>query len=331
MIFEAGRAPRRRTWNIPSRAPYTYPIDVLLPIVPPRADLWLGFNNLSAWRGMVQKRLGRTQKVAYWAVDFVPERFGGGSPITRAYDLLDTYCCRNVDHRIELSAPARDGRDERLGIPPAERAPTDIVPVGAWLDGVPSAPADGYLTRRVIFVGHLVPRMGLEVGLEAVAKLKARGVDVELEVAGAGEHMEALQQMARTLGIEDRVLWHGYVGDPKQLQSIIAGGALTLAPYAPDPDSFTRFADPSKLKSYLAGGAPILLTDVPHNAHELEREAGSEVLPYEAEAWAAAIERGLADGEAWQRRRAASLAYAQGFDWNVLLADQFARMGFSDD
>ena len=33
--------------------------------------------------------------------------------------------------------------------------------------------------------------------------------------------------------------------------------SVALAPYAPDPDSFTRFADPSKLKSYAAAGLPM--------------------------------------------------------------------------
>jgi glycosyltransferase involved in cell wall biosynthesis len=326
-VYEPGRPARRRTRRIPAWPPYSYPLDALLPLRPPRADLWIGFNNLLAARGLVEQRVGRVEQVAYWAVDFVPDRFGA-SPLTRVYDTLDAYCCRHVDHRVELSRAARDARDARHGVPEGSAAATQVVPVGAWLDRIPPAPEDGHAARRVIFIGHLVPRMGLDLGLEALAILMARGVPVHLDVAGHGEHEAELRRHAERLGISERVSFHGFIADQGELARLVSRSSLALAPYEPDPTSFTRFADPSKLKGYLAGGLPILLTDVPPNAEELARDGGAEVLPYEPAAWADAIERGLADPAAWRERRTAALAYARRFDWNVLLEDAFARMGF---
>ena len=114
--------------------------------------------------------------------------------------------------------------------------------------------------------------------------------------------------------------------EPSDVERILARASVAVAPYPPAEATYTRFADPGKLKAYLAAGLPIVLTDVPPNARELEREAGAEIVPYDAAAIAAAIERALASPENWRRRHEAALAYAKRFDWDVLLADALARL-----
>src|SRR5271166_5377023 len=74
--YAPGREPRERTFRLPARPPYTYPLDALLPLRSPRVDGWFAFNNLLSARGLLERRVGRARKVVYWAVDFVPDRFG---------------------------------------------------------------------------------------------------------------------------------------------------------------------------------------------------------------------------------------------------------------
>jgi glycosyltransferase involved in cell wall biosynthesis len=327
-VYEPGSKARRRTYRLPSRPPFTFPLDTVA-MAGPRADLWVAFNNLLAARGLAERRIGRTQQVAYWAVDFVPDRFGTG-PLTTVYDALDGYCCRAVDHRVELSQAALEGRNARHGLEEGEGAPAQVVPVGAWLDRLPTVPEDGHLGRRAVFIGHLVERMGLDLALDAVGQLASRGVALEVDVAGHGEQEAELRALAERLGIADRVHFHGFIADQERLARLLAGASVALAPYKPDPSSFTRYADPSKLKGYLAAGLPILLTDVPPNAGELEREAGATILPSEPGAWADAIERTLAEPAEWRNRRSAALTYARRFDWNRLISDALARRGFQD-
>jgi glycosyltransferase involved in cell wall biosynthesis len=93
-------------------------------------------------------------------------------------------------------------------------------------------------------------------------------------------------------------------------------------------ESFTRFADPSKLKSYVAAGLPILVTDVPPNAAELERDGGAEIVPDDPGEFAAAIERLLSDRTAWAARREAALGYARQFDWNNIVETALKAAGF---
>jgi glycosyltransferase involved in cell wall biosynthesis len=321
--------PHKRTFRLPARPPYSYPLDALLPLRAPRVDGWFAFNNLLGARGLLERRLGRAKTVVYWAVDFVPDRFGAGSAMTRTYDAVDAYCCRHADLRVELSRAALDGRDARHQLTNDASAPRVVAPIGAWLDRVPVTPEDGWRSRRVVFIGHLVERMGAQTVLQAMALLRERGVDVTADIAGRGPLEGQLRADAAELGLGDRVRFHGFISDHRELERLLAQASVALAPYNTRVESFTRYADPSKLKSYLAAGLPILLTDVPHNAHALASDAGAEVLEDAPSAFADAIERTLGDGAAWVRRRDAARDYARQFDWDNIVVNVLEAAGFA--
>jgi glycosyltransferase involved in cell wall biosynthesis len=322
------RSPRTRTVRLPSHPPYTFPLDLLVPPQLPRVSAWFAFNNLLCARGLLARSARRAGTVVYWAVDFVPDRFGAHRPLTRVYDLLDAYCCRQADLRIELSQAALEGRNARHEIAPGAGAPHLIAPVGAWLDHVAVTPEDGWKSRRIAFVAHLVERMGGDTLIQAMALLADRGVEVVADIAGRGPLENTLRAEAARRGLQNRVRFHGFISDPRKLECLLSQAAIGLAPYSTRLDSFTRYADPSKLKSYLAAGLPILMTDVPPNARALARDAGAQVLPDDPMAFADAIERTLADAIAWRRRRAAALRYALQFDWNTIVGNVLQTAGF---
>jgi glycosyltransferase involved in cell wall biosynthesis len=324
--WEWGERIGERALRLPSRPPFTYALDPFVPLRPATVDCWIGFNNLAAARGLVHRRLGRAGRVLYWAVDFVPDRFGR-SVLTRIYDSIDAYCSRAVDLRVELSQAALEGRNHRHRLD-GRAAPAAVAPVGAWTDRVPATPDDGWRTRRVLYLGHLVPRQGVTRLVEALALLRRRGTEFTAEIAGHGPLEEELRSRVGTLGLGDRVLFRGFLSG-RDLEQFLASGSVGVAPYDTGVNSFTRYADPSKLRAYAAAGLPIVLTDVPPNAHDLAANAGAEVVPYDAEALAAAIEHVLSSPSRWSARRAAALAYARRYDWNVILSNTFEAAGFA--
>ena len=323
--FEHGRTVAERRLRVPLRPPASYAIDPFVPLRVPRADAWIGFNPLATARGLFERRLGRVDRVVQWSVDFVPDRFGGGSPLTRLYDLVDRICCRRADAWVELSVEARDARDARHGVR-RDPARMHIVPMGAWLGRTPVVPSDGHARRRIVYLGHLVPRQGVDVLLRALAVLLGRDERVTADIVGTGPEEERLRDLARLLGLADAVRFHGYVPDHRAVESILAGASVGVAPYRRDPASFTRFADPGKLKAYLAAGLPVVLTDVPPNAAELVAQAGAELVADEPEALAQGLARVLADPAAWRTRRDAARAFACRFDWEVLLGEVALRL-----
>ena len=318
---------RRRVVRLLSRPPYTYPFDVLLPFAGGPVDVWFGFDNISSARGLARRALGRVGRVAHWAVDFVPDRFGPGSPLTCAYDVLDAVCCRHADLRLEVTQSALDARTERLGLQDAE-TPALATPIGLWVDETPHVREDAHECHRALFLGHLVERMGVGTALGAIAELRRHGADLPLDIVGRGPEREALEAQARSLGVADLVTFHGFQV-PDRLAALLSGASIALAPYQDDGRSYTQFADPSKLKSYLAAGLPILLTPVPPNACELVQAGAAEVVADDPAAFASAIGGLLADPGRWRSMRAAALRAARPFDWPAVLAPVLARVGFA--
>lgn len=327
-VYEPGRELHTQALRFPSRPPYTYAFDPFIPLWPASVDCWIGFNNLAAGRGLLQRRIGRAGKVLYWAVDFVPDRFGQGV-LTRLYDALDARCCRHADARFEVSRAALEARTARHGLSPGEAAPAEVAPMGAWLARVPVAPPDAWRRRRILFLGHLVPRQGVGMLLDALAVLRQRGVEFTAEIAGHGPLLEELQERSVSLGLSARVEFVGFIGVHRRLEEFVASGSVAVAPYDTAEDSFTRFADPSKVRAYMAGGLPVVMTDVPSNADELAAEGGAELVPYTPEGIADGIERVLATPGEWQRRRELGLTYARRFDWEEIVGGALSSVGFS--
>jgi glycosyltransferase involved in cell wall biosynthesis len=304
--YAGGERVAERRMRIPLRAPASFAIDPFVPLLPPRVDVWFGFNPLACARGLV----ARADRVVLWSVDFVPDRFGRGTVATRIYDRVDRLCCLRADARVELTEAARDARNRRHGL---GDAPAHVVPMGAWLDRVPTTSDVSFERGRVVFLGHLVERQGVATLLDALGGRPA-------DVIGTGP----LEGELRARG--GNATFHGYVADHREVERLLSEGAVAVAPYRQTADTFTRYADPGKLKAYLAAGLPIVLTDVPPNARELERDAGAEVVADDPTAIRAAVERVLASRSEWTGRREAALAYARRFDWNVLLGALLAKL-----
>jgi glycosyltransferase involved in cell wall biosynthesis len=320
--YSDGRRAAERRRRVPVRPPLSFLVDPLVPLVAPRVDAWFGFNPLACARGL----LARPPFVALWSVDFVPDRFGRGTPATWIYDRLDRLCCLRAHARVELSEAAREARATRHGLPP-EAAQAHLVPMGAWIDRVPTTPPDGLARRRVVFLGHLVERQGAGTLLEALALLAERDPGVSAEIVGGGPLEAPLRARAMQLDLDRAVTFHGYVEDHAEVERILARCSVAVAPYERSAGSLTRYADPGKLKAYLAAGLPIVLTDVPPNAHELARDAGAEVVEDDAGALADAVSRALGSAQQWEARRAAGLAYVRRFDWSTLLDGLMQNLG----
>jgi glycosyltransferase involved in cell wall biosynthesis len=322
--WNAGRLSDVRRYRVPSRPPYTYLLDPLFQPKLPRADCWVGFNPLAALRAIAARRLNRADAAVYWCIDFSRNRFGH-TPATRLYEWAERVCAVHADLRVDITEVAAAARNERVG---AGIAPVQVTGIGAWLDRVPVTDPDNLRKRTVVYLGYLVRSQGGLILLEALGILASRGVDFQADIVGRGPLEDELKQRARAVGVADRVSFHGYVHDERELEGIIAGGTVGLAPYDSGVDSFTRWADPGKLKSYLAAGLPILLTDVPPNARDLESLGAARIVPFDAGAIADALERLFASPDEWSRMRAAALEARLRFDWAVLLTEALARLGF---
>ncbi|HUP73224.1 MAG TPA: glycosyltransferase [Acidimicrobiales bacterium] len=314
--YVGGQSTTRRV-RTPVKPPFSYPLDIMIPLGVPRCDLWVGFNSLAVLRGLLHRARRRKTTVVSWHVDFVPERFGQAIA-TRVYDALDKLACTKSDARVELSSAAREGRDDRHHLDGVRAAPVSIVPMGAWTSSVAVTGEDGYRARRVVFMGHLVRRQGVDILLRSLKLAKDAGQRLEADIIGSGPDFGSLVALAESLGLADDVTFHGFRPDHREVEGILARCSVAAAPYLDDPSSFTRYADPGKLKAYLAAGLPIVVTNVPPNAKDLAAAGAALVVDSSPDAFSRGLLHWLANPKTWATGRQSALLEARRFDWGNL-------------
>ena len=136
---------------------------------------------------------------------------------------------------------------------------------------------------RLICTGTLIPRKGQRFLLEAVARLKAQGIDVHVSFAGAGGRLGELQEQADTLHIADRLTFLGNV-DHNALLTQYAEGC------------YDAFILPSlhegisvALIEAMSYGLPVIATDVGGTRELLNAGAGQLIAPSDVEGIVEAI------------------------------------------
>lgn len=307
--------------RLPHHPPFTYMFDSFVPLRLPTDTTWFGFNNLACLRGLLRRKFNRSEKVVYWAVDFVPDRFGKGFA-TRVYNAVDKFVCNNADVRVELSIEGKEGRDNYLGIDVKKAAPSVIIPMGAWLKRTPKVKNAAWSKKKIVYMGHLVERQGVEHAVRALALLLEEDPEITLEIVGSGPEEKKLKELSVQLGInKNNIMFHGFVKEHTEVERILANATVAVAPYAKLADSFTQTADPGKVKAYLGASLPMVLTDVPPIATEIERCGAGILVEDDPKSVAEAVTKYFDNENLWQKARIAAENKAQEFDWEKLLTD----------
>jgi colanic acid/amylovoran biosynthesis glycosyltransferase len=148
--------------------------------------------------------------------------------------------------------------------------------------------------RKLLYAGRLAVEKGLSVLFESLHDLLARGYEFELTLLGDGSDREQLEELARRLGIHDRLVFAGYASQ-EQLRESLERSDLFILP------SFAEGV-PVSLMEAMACGVPVLSTYVGGIAELVEPEqTGLLVPPADCAALSKAIARYCDDLELRQR------------------------------
>jgi len=168
----------------------------------------------------------------------------------RLYNQLDRILLRRADRLVVLSEENRRAfadAAERLRL--IHNASFPIPP-----DGEPVRL--DHLRREgrplIAAVSRLSPEKGLDLLIEAVARLSAAGKPVSLVIAGDGQERTALERQAETLGIGDRVHFLGMVRNVTSLYSQVDAVVLPSRP--------GREGLPNVLLEAMRADAPVVAT-----------------------------------------------------------------------
>ncbi|WP_165820368.1 glycosyltransferase [Microvirga sp. KLBC 81] len=152
-------------------------------------------------------------------------------------------------------------------------------------------------------VSRLSPEKGLDLLIEAVARLSAAGRPVSLAVAGDGQERAALERQAAALGIQDHVHFLGMVQNVTSLYSQVDAVVLPSRP--------GREGLPNVLLEAMRADAPVVATAAGSVPDVLAVPGSGELVsPGDVDALVQGIEAALARG----RSPEASAARAEAID-----------------
>ncbi len=209
----------------------------------------------------------------------------------------------------------------------------ELIPIGANVPRKPPAGYDRVKWREgrglpedaavVAYFGFLNSTKGLDDLLRALAALREKG-EYRLLMVGGGlgssdptnrSTAESLAALARDLGVQDRLVWTGYL-PPEEVSAALLAADFAVLPYA-DGASFRR----GSLLAALEHGLPIVTTSpraehyVPGWPALVDGENALLVLPGDAGELAGAMERVACSPELRARLSAGARELAAFFDW----------------
>jgi glycosyltransferase involved in cell wall biosynthesis len=207
---------------------------------------------------------------------------------------------------VTVMTGSPSARQEMLGMGIRE-----VVDVGEGvdLDGY-APPADGERDPDLLlYLGRIKKYKGLDVLIQTVALLADRFPKVRLEVAGSGDDVPRLTEIAKKLGVSDRVKFLGRVSESEKIalyrRSMVALNSSLKEGWG--------------LTSIEANGCgtPVVASDVPGLCDSVQDGKTGFLVPFgDAKAMAERVGRILGDSELASRLQVQSLEWACSHTWD---------------
>lgn len=210
-----------------------------------------------------------------------------------AYDLYqDPFLLeRNLRHATRILTVSDANRaflEERLRAAKLDGTPVEVVRCGIDLDAFAYRdPGPSGTRARLLCAARLVAKKGHAVLFEALARLRAGGIDAVLDLAGDGPLEPALRERAARPDLSGAVRFLGTVAHETIRESMRASDVVALAScVAADGD---RDGIPVALMEAMALGVPVVSTPVSGIPELVVPGAGRLAPPDDPEALAHAI------------------------------------------
>lgn len=281
-------------------------------------DLYVGSNNLNTLSGIILKWLGKVEKDVYYVIDYNPKRFQN-KLLNFIYHKIDQLCITCCDETWNLSPRMEEGRKRYFNFDGGNQ---EVVPVGVWLDRIKVPRFEEVEKHTLVFMGHVTEKQGVQHVLNAIPKILENIPDFKFLVIGGGNYLDKLKDQAIKLNIQNCVTYTGYVKEHTDVEKMVSQCSVAIALYDKYDEngtiSFTYFSDPAKLKTYLACGLPVLVTDVPYNARDIQNNSCGKIITTDAEDVAASVVEIMGNEPRLREYRRNALEYSSKYNWNSI-------------
>lgn len=180
---------------------------------------------------------------------------------------LEGYVATQADRLLVISPQLADYAREQWNVS-ADRIA--VMPNG--VDQIPAeieVPPDGRTPFKLAYAGSLVPYEGLDLLIEAVARLGREGIRIEVDIIGDGESRSTLEAQVRRNGLQQQIRFAGRIA-PAEARQRLAQASMVCLPRR--PDLVCEIVPPLKLAEAMALGVPVLAADLPAMRGEMEHD-----------------------------------------------------------
>lgn len=191
-----------------------------------------------------------------------------------------------------------------------------IVPNGIDLDVYRSASRD-WSFPHLLSAGRIVHQKGLDLAMRALAELK--DLPWEWQIAGDGPQLESLQDIAKELGIEDRVHFLGWQSREELLDCYRQANVFII------PSRHEGM--PNALLEAMGSGLPVVASRIAGNEElVVDGETGYLVCSEDVEALRKALQKLLGTPALCEQMGAASRRYVEeNYSWEAT-AEQYVHL-----
>jgi glycosyltransferase involved in cell wall biosynthesis len=200
-----------------------------------------------------------------------------------------------------------------LKLPPAKVVEIpNGVPAALPVERAPDA------TPAIAFLGEVGHRKGVDVLIEALARLKADGLAFTATIGGNGD-LDAARAQAERIGVIDRIAFPGWV-DEAGVDAVLRGADLLVLPSRAENQ-------PVAILEAMARGLPVVATRIGGIPQQvLDGETGLLVEPDDAEQLAQALKTLVLSPERRAAYGKAGLARFEAYFSVAACAERFAEL-----
>ena len=239
-----------------------------------RFDYFIGLEAINTLAGLFLRKIGRVKSVIYYVSDYSPVRYGK-TFFNSLYLYLDRFCVKHADFTWDVS-PAMQKARISAGLSPNKRYRVLHVPNALFPSQIGAIPVSKRIPDSLVFMGTLDDINGIDLAIECLKDVMKKKPKVKLHVIGGGEHnLSRLKKLVKKLGLEDSVIFYGFIPKLEDMAKIIRSCSIGLAPYRAFWRSERWYGDAGKIRQYLASGLPVITTHVPPlGRYVVEKGAG---------------------------------------------------------
>jgi glycosyltransferase involved in cell wall biosynthesis len=282
--------------------------------------VYVGVDPLNAFVGLFLKRIGFTKIVVFYVIDYVPSRFKN-AVFNNVYHSIDRICVRHADCTWNLSSEMAKAREKR-GIRKSETNQI-TVPTGTRFENGRYLSFEQINRTDIAFLSHLREGQGIELILDAMPEIIKAVPSVRLMVIGTGPLEKHFKEEVKKRKLARNVVFFGYIEDHNEIEKMVSKCGIGLAPYVPDPCSFTWYADPGKPKVYIGCGVPVIITKVPEVATEIDKFGAGIAIRYDKKELINSVLFILGNEEKHRQLRERAIKFASTHTWDATFFNAF--------